>query len=135
MIFERWDTVVVPFPFTDRAGSKRRPALVLSSNGFNGEGYTLLAMITTSREREWPGDTRIGSIDSAGLTVDCFVRLKLFTLDNRLVLRRLGTLGEDDRGKVDIALRNIFLVHPILHDHFCPSQGADSIHPPGLDAC
>lgn len=104
MTFSRWDTVVVPFPFTERAGAKRRPALVLSNHGFNGEGHTLLAMITTSHDREWPGDTDIGGTESAGLSVECFVRLKLFTLDNRLILRRLGMLAASDQEKVERAL-------------------------------
>ena len=104
MTSDKWDTVVVPFPFTERAGSKRRPALVLSHGAFNEEGHTLLAMITTSREHEWPGDTDIGGLESAGLTVDCFVRLKLFTLDNRLILRRLGALADADRRNVSHAV-------------------------------
>ena len=29
MAYERFDLVVVPFPFTDSAASKRRPALVI----------------------------------------------------------------------------------------------------------
>ncbi|MBF0195885.1 MAG: hypothetical protein HQL71_15100 [Magnetococcales bacterium] len=30
--YDVYDVVVVPFPFTDRSTSKRRPALVLSSS-------------------------------------------------------------------------------------------------------
>lgn len=104
MISSKWDTVVVPFPFTERAGSKRRPALVLSGQRFNEEGHTLLAMITTSRENAWPGDTDIGDLEFAGVAVECFVRLKLFTLDNRLILRRLGSLAQADRRNTNHAL-------------------------------
>ncbi len=107
MTSSQWDTVVVPFPFTERAGSKRRPALVLSRQGFNDEGHTLLAMITTSRQHEWPGDTDIGDLESAGLGVECFVRLKVFTVDNRLILRRLGVLAPSDRRNVDHALTDM----------------------------
>lgn len=35
MTCEPFDVVVVPFPFTDRRAAKRRPALALSSAGFN----------------------------------------------------------------------------------------------------
>jgi hypothetical protein len=41
-----FDVVVVPFPFTDRHLSKRRPALALSSESFSADsGYTILARI------------------------------------------------------------------------------------------
>lgn len=48
MISERWDVVVVPFPFAEGPGEKRRPALALSSRDFNRAGHTILAMITTA---------------------------------------------------------------------------------------
>jgi len=39
-IFKTFDVIVVPFPFTDRAEIKKRPALVLSStNYFKGLKY------------------------------------------------------------------------------------------------
>jgi AbrB family looped-hinge helix DNA binding protein len=41
-----FDVVAVPFPFTDRHASKRRPALALSSESFSADsGYTILARI------------------------------------------------------------------------------------------
>ena len=104
MTYSKWDTVVVPFPFTDRLGSRHRPALVLSGETFNTAGHTILSMITTSSGRAWPGDTEITDLDSAGLRVECFVRLKVFTLDNRLILRKLGTFSSPDRRSVEQAV-------------------------------
>ncbi|MBI5440414.1 MAG: type II toxin-antitoxin system PemK/MazF family toxin [Deltaproteobacteria bacterium] len=105
MTCERWDVVVVPFPFTDKVGSKKRPALVLSVPAFNYAGHTVLAMITSKGHSPWPGDTTIRDLAAAGLRVPCLVRLKLFTLDNRLILSRLGTLGEADAESAQHALR------------------------------
>lgn len=78
--FATWDVVVVPFPFTDRQASKRRPALVLSSDAFDSvTRHSVLAMITSAGQSSWPGDVRITDLDTAGLPADCMVRLKLFT--------------------------------------------------------
>ncbi len=105
MICEACDVVVVPFPFVDRAEVKRRPALVLSHKKFNQNGHTVLAMITTNAHHPWPGDHEIRQRESAGLTTLCMVRLKLFTLDNRLILKCIGHLAEADRDKVTQSIR------------------------------
>ena len=105
MTFSELDVVVVPFPFTDRAEAKRRPALVVSSNEFNSQHrQTILAMITTAESADWPSDILIQDWKAAGLSVACTVRLKLFTLDNGLVVRRLGKLSERDRRAAKRAL-------------------------------
>ncbi len=106
MISEAWDVVVVPFPFSERPGTKKRPALVLSRPSFNKAGHTALAMITTRAHRPWPGDVEIKWLEQAGLPLPCIVRLKLFTLDNRLLLTRLGSLSAADRRRVASALRS-----------------------------
>ena len=90
---KQWDVVVVPFPFSNQLGTKRRPALVLSSRTFNGEGHTVLAMITTAGHHPWPGDVALSDYRAAGLSMSCIVRLKLFTLDNRLIVKRIGGLS------------------------------------------
>ena len=106
MISEAWDVVVVPFPFSERQGTKKRPALVLSRPSFNRAGHTALAMITTRAHRPWPGDVEIERLEQAGLPLPCIVRLKLFTLDNRLLMARLGSLSAADRRRVASALRS-----------------------------
>ena len=96
MICEPFDVVVVPFPFTDREADRRRPALVVSSPDFNAiHDQSILAMIT-SAGGDWPSDVAIRDWREAGLSVPCKVRLKLFTLDDALILRKAGTLSERD---------------------------------------
>src|ERR671931_1090994 len=85
---KQWDLVVVPFPFSNQPGTKRRPALVLSERSFNGKGHTVLAMVTTSGHRSWPGDVALTDLKTAGLHLRCIVRLNLFPLDNRLLTKR-----------------------------------------------
>ena len=51
------------------------------------------------------GDTEIRDLEAAGLSRPSRVRLKLFTLDARLVLRRAGRLERTDRDRVRAALR------------------------------
>jgi mRNA interferase MazF len=111
MIFERFDVVVVPFPFVDAAGTKPRPALVLSNESFNREnGHAVLAMITRATDTKWRSDHTIEEFEKSGLRDPSVVRFKIFTLDNRILQRRIGHLGDNDaRGcaaAVDSILRS-----------------------------
>lgn len=109
MAFEAFDVVVVPFPFTDRTTEKRRPALVLSNaDVFNRVvGQSVLAMITSVDNPDWPLDVVIDELDSTGLSSASKVRMKLFTLDDRLVIRKAGQLGRTDRNRVVLALNQL----------------------------
>ena len=107
MIFEPLDVVVVPFPFTDRRATRRRPALVVSSADFNRtHEQSILAMITSAGS-DWPSDVAIQGWRQAGLNVSCKVRFKLFTLDDALIVRKLGTLSKQDGEAVKRALGNV----------------------------
>ena len=99
--------MAVPFPFSERPGAKRRPAVVLSNRGFNHAGHTVLCMITTKAQPPWPADHPIADRRAAGLPVPCIIRLKLFTLDNRLLQKKLGRLGSADRTALAANLQSI----------------------------
>jgi mRNA-degrading endonuclease toxin of MazEF toxin-antitoxin module len=106
VICSRFDIVVVPFPFTDLPRSKRRPALVLSAAEAFGDvvGHSVMAMITTARNAPWPLDVPLEDLERAGLPAPSVVRMKLFTLDHRLVLGVAGHLSGGDRQRVEQAL-------------------------------
>ena len=98
LILKPFDVVVVPFPLTDRSATKRRPALVLSSSAFNQKvQHSVTAMITSAGQSNWRGDYLIKALDTAGLPAECVIRLKLFTLDHRLVIRKASILGAADQ--------------------------------------
>ena len=112
MVYDAFDVVVVPFPFTDRNAIKRRPALVLSvAAAFNRKtGHAVLAMITSAANSSWPLDVPISDLDAAGLVSPSVVRMKLFTLDHRFVLRKAGALAANDRNAVCKALARLLAV-------------------------
>lgn len=103
--FESFEVVIVPFPFTDRAAAKRRPALIVSGRGFNdSHDHLILAMITSAQGSDWPSDVPLTDWRAARLSVPCRVRFKLFTLVKALIVGRVGFLADDDRESVGGAL-------------------------------
>ena len=109
MGFEAFDVVRVPFPFTDRAATKNRPALVLSCAEFNApSGHSVMAMITSADNPPWPQDCVLADLVAAGLPAPSRVRFKLFTLDHRLVRGALGHLSDADEKAVRKAFASVF---------------------------
>lgn len=110
MICERYETLVIPFPFAERRVLKRRPVVAISGPVFNQEnGHTLVAMITTAKATSWPTDMPVRDIAAAGLRVQCVVRMRFTSLPNGLILRRLGSLAPLDRLGVEKRLAMLLL--------------------------
>ena len=109
MAYKPFEAVVVPFPFADRNADRRRPALILSDDiKFNQpSGQAVLAMITSQKNPDWPLDTMITGIRPTGLTAPSKIRMKLFTLDSRLIVKKIGTLTDSDKKAVGKALQSL----------------------------
>lgn len=103
------EIVVVPFPFTDRAKSKNRPALILSAERFNAKnGKSIMAMITSNTGKElWPSDLEITNLKPTGLMVQSLIRFKIFTIDHILIKARIGMLHDQDAKTVKSKLKEI----------------------------
>lgn len=110
--YEQFAIVVVPFPFTDIATTKRRPALILSDAvAFNAPmGHSVMAMITTATHSPWALDLPISNLKAAGLKVPSIIRMKLFTVDHSLVVKQVGKLAAAEQVKIEQALSKLFKV-------------------------
>lgn len=99
------DIVLVPFPFTDLSATKKRPALVLVSDL---EDVTL-AFVTTQLHWKKDWDLLLEPRESNGLKKRSIVRLaKITTLENDLILGRLGTITESKQKELNKKLRILF---------------------------
>jgi mRNA interferase MazF len=59
--YELGDIVLVAFPFTDQSGTKKRPAVVVSSATFHRHRADVSLMAVTSQlGKSRPGDVEIG---------------------------------------------------------------------------
>ncbi|MCB9032686.1 MAG: type II toxin-antitoxin system PemK/MazF family toxin [Chitinophagales bacterium] len=104
--FIKGDIVVIPFPFSNLSGSKRRPALVLTD--LNGDDI-LLCQITSKAN-----DTNAISITKQDFTlgslpIDSYVRpLRIFTADKNIIIRKAGVINKRKFNNViDIIINNI----------------------------
>ena len=96
--FRRGDVVLVPFDFTDRSGTKWRPAIVVSHDRYNRETPDVLIASVTGNLRaiRHPGDHPIVDWRAAGLLKPSPIQPKLATIESSLIGRRLGALSSGD---------------------------------------
>lgn len=100
--------VVVPFPYSDRLGEKRRPAVVVSGAAVAAGGYMWIAMITSARNPRVAGDVQIEDFQSAGLGVASVVRpFKIACIQPTQILRPIGTLPTDTAAQICATIRSL----------------------------
>ena len=109
MLFEFGSVVLVPFPFTSQTASKKRPAVVVSNRAYSEATPDLIVMAITSQLRPSPGmgETWVVQWQAAGLLRPSAIKPVLATLEQRLVLRQLGSLESEDRSALRKAIGEI----------------------------
>lgn len=92
------EVVLVPFPFTDQSGVKKRPAVVVSSNAYNANRRDLIIMAITSQVRQPPGfgEALIVDWQATGLIKPSVLKPVFTTLEQGLVVRTMGTFSTSD---------------------------------------
>jgi mRNA interferase MazF len=106
MHFEFGDVVLVPFPFTSQTASKKRPAVVVSNRAYNAAKPDIVVMAITSQLRVSAGqrDIEVGQWQTAGLLKPSAVKPVFATLEQVLILRKLGTLAAGDQAALRKAI-------------------------------
>jgi len=91
--FIKGDIVIIPFPFTDLTGSKRRPAFVIADL----PGDDIIVCQITSKFKSDPFALPVEASDfsTGSLPIDSFIRPnKIFTASKNMVLSVAGHLCE-----------------------------------------
>jgi len=110
--FVKGDVVVVPFPFSDLSGSKRRPALVLTD--LNGDDIIICQITSQPTDDIFAQALRSEDFASGSLPVDSFIRpLRIFTADKHIVFRKVGQITPDRMNKVIDAI--VFMLYKTVN--------------------
>jgi mRNA interferase MazF len=109
MPFKFGEVVLVPFPFTNQMASKRRPAVVVSSHAYNLARPDLVVMAVTSQARPTArlGEVFVDGWQAAGLLKPSVIEPVFATIEHRLVIRQLGTLGVRDQAALKQAIAEV----------------------------
>ena len=105
--------VVVNVPFSGQAGSKLRPALVVSTDAFHGKLLDMLICPISSQpryfQRPGKGDRPLEYWRTVGLAHPSTARISnLLAVEKRLIKRVLGTLHAEDLARVEEGLIEAF---------------------------
>src|SRR6056297_381272 len=109
MIYKKWDIVLVPFPFTNFETTKKRPALVISPDEYNS-GADLVILFITSNVSTYSqtGDYLIENWNQSGLPKPSMTRMKFATIENSIVIKKIGRLHNNDRVSVENKIIEFF---------------------------
>ena len=106
-VFKPGEVIKVPFPCVDKPVRQYRPALVVSSIAVtDGLGLLWVLMITSAKNRSWPGDLEIADLERAGLPAASVVRCaKIATIESSSATR-IGELESAKYENIRTILRN-----------------------------
>jgi len=109
MNYEKWDIVLVPFPFTDLSATKKRPALIISPNQYNKYQDVIIAFVTSKlNTRHRMGDYKIREWEKSNLPKPSMIRMKFATIDKSMIIKTLGRLVKNDSREFSLSLLDFF---------------------------
>ena len=104
----RGDVVLVKFVFADEKGTKQRPGLIVSADGYHqGRRETILAAITSNVGRLLIGDYKIKAWREAGLLSPSIVTGIVRTIKQEMIVGKIGDLPASEMHLVEDKLREI----------------------------
>ncbi len=101
---KKGDIVLLPFPFTNLKGFKKRPAVIL----YNDDIDIVVTFITTKLKWSEDTDVLLKPDNNNRLKKISIIRTnKLATLDTELVIGKLGELTENNLNEFDSKLKQV----------------------------
>jgi mRNA interferase MazF len=100
------DVVLVPFPFTDQSGAKKRPAVIVSSAAYNQARRDVVIMAITSQVKPSGtfGEVIVQDWQAASLLKPSAIKPVFATIDQTLILKRLSQLSTRDQRELRNAI-------------------------------
>jgi mRNA interferase MazF len=102
--YSRSEVVLVRVIFSNQAGAKIRPAVIVS--GRSASRDLVIVPPTSKTSGLLPGEFVLANWKSAGLNVSTALKRGLYTIQENIVLKSLGALSPQDVQSLDRSLRS-----------------------------
>src|SRR3989338_5426015 len=104
-MFPQGDVVLVPFPFTDLTRAKTRPVFFKKKTAYEIETGNFMVAMITSIPQSTSYDYEVKDWRTANLLAPSWVRIKIATINPKLVRYKPGSLANVDLIEVDKRIR------------------------------
>lgn len=101
--YSRGSVILVRFPFSDLTSSKVRPAIVVSAAHPSQDLF--IVPLTSRIDRLQPGEFAMQDWQAAGLNVASAVKRGVFTIQQSLVIRTVGSISGPDERELERSMR------------------------------
>lgn len=104
------DVVLVPFPFTNQVGIKKRPAVVVSGRAYNDRQRDVVLMAITSQVQPTLGfaEAMVNEWNAAGLFKLSVFKPVFTTIEKALIVRSMGALTSTDVAALRALMSKVF---------------------------
>lgn len=109
-VFNQGDILIVPFPFSDLSSVRRRPVVVLSKSKYSQECEDIVTCGITSNLKDSKYSILVDNSNLIEGSIPTKSRIKvdkLFTLEQSIVIKRLGRLNKETFEKVKQEFSNL----------------------------
>ena len=103
IVYEQGEIVVVPFPFSNLSNVKQRPVLILSKSKDISRSEDIVTCGITSNLKDSKNSVLIenSNLEKGVIPRKSRIKIdKLFTLDKRIIIKKVARLNEDTFLKV-----------------------------------
>ena len=111
MIFQQKELVLLPYPFSDQAGSKVRPAVIVSNDNFNKrcEDCVMVPLTTVIKDEPFSYVINQDNLESGKLLKQSRVRIdKLFTVKKTLIMMKIGKINDKNLERIKSEIDKVF---------------------------
>ena len=104
--FVKGDVIIIPFPFTDLTGNKKRPAFVVAD--LPGDDIIVCQITSKAKSDSLALPLKVNDFITGSLPVDSFIRPnKIFTADKNIILSIAGRLSDVKTSEVINAIISV----------------------------
>lgn len=93
IMYKQGDIILIPFPYSDLTGSKKRPAIIISNSNLKGEDF-ICSLITSNSPKDGLL-IKTNSFNEAKLPFKSWIKpQRIFTIDKKIIIKKLASVND-----------------------------------------